>query len=48
MNTTQKINPEKTDNENPEWTDDMFLHSRHTTDIPSLNKIVKAGRDKHE
>ncbi len=44
MNTTQKINSEKTDNENPEWTDDMFSHSRHAADIPSLNKIVKASR----
>ena len=43
-------NPEMIDDENPEWTDEMFAQAKPASEFPELQTLVKAskGRPKIE
>jgi uncharacterized protein (DUF4415 family) len=44
MPNTLTPNPEMVDNENPEWTDEMFVQAKHASDFPELQGLLKASR----
>lgn len=41
--TTIIPNPERADDENPEWTDEMFAQAKLTSEFPELQALVKAN-----
>lgn len=44
MNTIVKPNPEMVDDENPEWTDEMFSHAKNISEIPEMQAFIKSNR----
>ncbi len=44
MTNTAPPNPEMVDDENPEWTDEMFAQAKQASEVPQLQILVKANR----